>query len=142
VFNVQGSELIFLLLIALIVLGPEKLPDAVRKFGKTYAEFKKMANGFQGELKQALDEPLRELKGTADALKAAASFDDGPKPTTSSSAATTETANMPNRPTPAVSEIASGALNFGVPTQTPAAERPVPRAGEPTAATQPDEAEE
>lgn len=125
-FNVQGSEMIFLLLIALIVLGPEKLPDAVRKFGKTYGEFKKMANGFQGELKQALDEPLRELKGTADALKAAASFDEQPKPNTATASTRPEAAGLPQRPTPAVSEVQGGALNFGVPVEPTPAERPVP----------------
>ena len=125
-FNVQGSELIFLLLIALIVLGPEKLPDAVRKFGKTYAEFKKMANGFQGELKQALDEPLRELKGTADALRAAASFDEETKPKPTTPTVRPEAANLPQRPTPAVSEIPAGKLNFGIPAEPAPAERPVP----------------
>ncbi len=74
-FNLSGSELIFLLLLALIVLGPEKLPDAVRKFGKTYAEVRKMTTGFQSELKQALDEPMREMRGTADAIRKAAKFD-------------------------------------------------------------------
>ena len=68
-FNIQGSELIFLLLVALVILGPEKLPDAVRKFTKAYTEFRKMANGFQGELKQVLDEPMRELRETADAMR-------------------------------------------------------------------------
>lgn len=76
-FNIQGSEMIFLLLVALIILGPEKLPDAIRKFGRAYSEFKKMANGFQGELKSALDEPMRELRETADAMKSAADFDLG-----------------------------------------------------------------
>jgi sec-independent protein translocase protein TatB len=75
VFNFSGSEIVFLLLLALIVLGPEKLPEAVRKFGKTYAEFKKMTTGFQSELKSALDEPMREMRETADAFKRAASFD-------------------------------------------------------------------
>jgi sec-independent protein translocase protein TatB len=75
VFNFSGSEIVFLLLLALIVLGPEKLPDAVRKFGKTYGEFKKMTTGFQSELKSALDEPMREMRDTADAFKKAASFD-------------------------------------------------------------------
>jgi sec-independent protein translocase protein TatB len=75
VFNFSGSEIVFLLLIALIVLGPEKLPEAVRKFGKTYGEFKKMTTGFQSELKSALDEPMREMRETADAFKKAASFD-------------------------------------------------------------------
>jgi len=75
VFNFSGSEIVFLLLLALIILGPEKLPDAVRKFGKTYAEFKKVTTGFQTELKSALDEPMREMKETADALRKAAQFD-------------------------------------------------------------------
>jgi Tat protein translocase TatB subunit len=75
VFNFSGSEIVFLLLLALIILGPEKLPDAVRKFGKTYAEFKKVTTGFQDELKSALDEPMREMRETADALRKAAQFD-------------------------------------------------------------------
>lgn len=74
-FNLNGSEIVFLLLLALIVLGPEKLPDAVRRFGKAYGEFKKMSTGFQSELKSALDEPMREMRETADAFKKAASFD-------------------------------------------------------------------
>jgi sec-independent protein translocase protein TatB len=74
-FNLSGSEIVFLLLLALIVLGPEKLPEAVRKFGKAYAEFKKMSTGFQSELKTALDEPMREMRETAEAFKKAANFD-------------------------------------------------------------------
>lgn len=74
-FNLSGSEIVFLLLIALIVLGPEKLPEAVRRFGKFYAEFKKMSTGFQSELKSALDEPMREMRETAEAIKKAADFD-------------------------------------------------------------------
>lgn len=77
VFNVQGSEFIFLLVVALIILGPEKLPDAIRKFGRAYAEFKKMANGFQGEIRSALDEPLRELRETGDLMRSATNFDLG-----------------------------------------------------------------
>ena len=67
--------MVFLLIIALVVLGPEKLPDAVRKFGKFYGEFKKMSTGFQSELRNALDEPMREMRETADAVRQAASFD-------------------------------------------------------------------
>ena len=74
-FNLSGSEIVFLLLIALIVLGPEKLPEAVRKFGKAYAEIKKMSSGFQSELKSALDEPMREMRETADAFKKAVNFE-------------------------------------------------------------------
>jgi len=72
VFNLQGSEIIVILLLALVVLGPEKLPDAVRKFTETYSELKKMGNGFQSELKSALDEPMREMRETAQVVRDAA----------------------------------------------------------------------
>jgi sec-independent protein translocase protein TatB len=81
VFNLSGSELVFLLLLALIVLGPEKLPEAVRKFGKTYGDVKKMSSGFQNELRSALDEPMREMRETADALRKAVDLDGVGQPT-------------------------------------------------------------
>lgn len=68
-FNVTGVEVILLLLVALIVLGPEKLPDAVRRFGRTYGELKRMSQGFQTELRDALDEPARELRSTVQGMK-------------------------------------------------------------------------
>ncbi len=71
-FNLQGSEIIVILLLALVVLGPEKLPDAVRKFTQTYSELKKMSSGFQSELKSALDEPMREMRETANVVRDAA----------------------------------------------------------------------
>ncbi len=71
-FNLQGSEIVVILLLALVVLGPEKLPEAVRKFTQTYNEIKKMSSGFQSELKSALDEPMRELRETANLVRDAA----------------------------------------------------------------------
>ncbi len=71
-FNLQGSEIIVILLLALVVLGPEKLPEAVRKFTQTYSELKKMSSGFQSELKSALDEPMREMRETANLVRDAA----------------------------------------------------------------------
>jgi sec-independent protein translocase protein TatB len=75
VFNLSGSELIFLVIIALVVLGPDKLPEAMRKAGKAYADFKKMTTGFQTEMKSVLDEPMRELRETAELAKKSAMFD-------------------------------------------------------------------
>ncbi len=74
-FNLSGSELIFLVVIALVVLGPDKLPEAMRKAGKAYADFKRMTSGFQSEMKSVLDEPIRELRETAELAKNAASWD-------------------------------------------------------------------
>ena len=68
-FNVTGGEVLILLVLALVVLGPEKLPEAVRRFAKVYGEVKKMSTGFQSELREALDEPVRELRETADMFK-------------------------------------------------------------------------
>jgi sec-independent protein translocase protein TatB len=74
VFNLQGSEIIIILLLALVVLGPEKLPDAMRKAGQFYAELKKMSTGFQSEFRAAVEEPLRELKETANTIRDSADF--------------------------------------------------------------------
>lgn len=53
-------------LVALLVLGPERMPDVVRKAGKIVGELRRMSNGFQAELKDAFAEPIQtmnEVKG-------------------------------------------------------------------------------
>jgi len=60
---------VVILLLALIVLGPEKLPEAIRRFARVYGEIRKMSTGFQSEFKTAFDEPLRELRETAQLTK-------------------------------------------------------------------------
>ena len=52
-FNVSGFELLFLLVLGLIVLGPEKLPGVIRKVIHVYNEIRKVANGFQGDVREA-----------------------------------------------------------------------------------------
>ncbi|HZM31631.1 MAG TPA: Sec-independent protein translocase protein TatB [Acidimicrobiales bacterium] len=55
-FNVGGGELLVILLLALIVLGPQKLPGAVRTAGRVMGEVRRISSGFQQELKTAFDE--------------------------------------------------------------------------------------
>lgn len=43
-----------ILLLALIVLGPDKLPNAARQVGKYMGEFKRMSSGFQDEMRSAM----------------------------------------------------------------------------------------
>lgn len=75
VFDLSGSKILFLIIIALVVLGPDKLPEAMRKAGKVYGDFKRMTSGFQNEMKSVLDEPMRELRETAELAKKSAMFD-------------------------------------------------------------------
>jgi len=50
-FGIGMWELIFILIIALIVFGPKKLPDLAKSLGRGFAEFKKAAN----EVRETLD---------------------------------------------------------------------------------------
>ena len=101
-FNLSGSELIFLVLIALVVLGPDKLPEAIRKATKAYNDFKKMAGGFQDEMRTLLEEPMREMRETADLVKSSAMFDPQAdvKPTAAKPAATPVVASETATPEP------------------------------------------
>ena len=54
-FNIGGGELIVIMLIALIVLGPKRLPDAARQIGKTMGDLRRLSTGFQNEVRSALD---------------------------------------------------------------------------------------
>jgi len=69
-FNLTGSEIMFLLVIGLVVLGPEKLPDAIRRVGRLYAELKRMSSGVQTDLRKVMDEPLKEMMNTTNSMKA------------------------------------------------------------------------
>ena len=64
-FNVTGSELLIILFVALVVLGPAKLPEAARQVGKIIGEFKRISSGFQREMKAAMDDPLSKVTGEA-----------------------------------------------------------------------------
>jgi Tat protein translocase TatB subunit len=54
-FNVGGGELLVILLLALIVLGPDKLPEFARKVGRVSSELRRMSQGFQQEMREAID---------------------------------------------------------------------------------------
>ena len=54
-FNIGPGELIIILIIALVVLGPGKLPDVASSLGKSVREFRKAATDLQDATK--LDAP-------------------------------------------------------------------------------------
>lgn len=67
-FNIGGSELIVILFVALIFLGPERLPTAAKQVGKTIASLRSMAQGFQREFEDAVsiaEDSAREVEARA-----------------------------------------------------------------------------
>lgn len=60
-FNVGGGELLVILLVALVVLGPTKLPEAARQAGQVMKELRRISSGFQAELKSAMDDPVEAV---------------------------------------------------------------------------------
>jgi Tat protein translocase TatB subunit len=71
VANLGGGEILVLLLLALIVLGPQRLPDAAKQVGKFVGEVRRMSNGFQRELRSALDESTEQAARDREAQAAA-----------------------------------------------------------------------
>ncbi len=58
-FGIGMPELILILAVALIVIGPKKLPDLAKSLGRAFSEFKKATSDF----KDAMDfEEMRDLK--------------------------------------------------------------------------------
>lgn len=59
-FGIGMPELIVILVIALIVIGPKKLPDLARALGRGMAEFRKATQEIKDSLD--LDDDFREAK--------------------------------------------------------------------------------
>ena len=58
--NLGSGEILVILLLALIVLGPERLPEAARKVGGFVRQVRQMSNGFQQEVRRAIDVDFTE----------------------------------------------------------------------------------
>jgi sec-independent protein translocase protein TatB len=60
--NVGPEKLLLLFVVALIVLGPSKLPEAARTMGKILGEFRRISGGFQAEMRDALFDPVASTR--------------------------------------------------------------------------------
>jgi sec-independent protein translocase protein TatB len=73
-FDIGFSEILVIFILALIVLGPEKLPRVVREVGRWVGRARSMARQFQEQLEDEVDstdrrpprrsEPMRPVGGT------------------------------------------------------------------------------
>ena len=66
-FGIGMPEMILILAVALIVIGPKKLPDLAKSLGRAMGEFKKATS----DLKQSMevDTGLSDVKDTFDDIR-------------------------------------------------------------------------
>jgi sec-independent protein translocase protein TatB len=94
-------HLVVLFVIALIIFGPQKLPELARMLGKATAEFRKMTNDFR----YALEDEVREL-------------DRRNRIKEEESAAAARLAAQPPAPAPSPSETPEGSVPRAIPETT------------------------
>ena len=78
-FDIGFSEILVIFVLALVVLGPEKLPRVVRELGRWVGRARAMARQFQEQLEEEVDvdrnrtirsEPVRPVGGVPPAAAA------------------------------------------------------------------------
>lgn len=83
-FGVGMPELLVIMVVALLVLGPKRLPEIARSLGRGMAEFRRASNEFTRTLTASVDEPpvpppakpQAEAKPASDPAPAAAKRED------------------------------------------------------------------
>jgi Tat protein translocase TatB subunit len=72
-FGIGTPELLVILIIALVVVGPQRLPELGRTVGRALREFRKVQDEVRGMVKDGIGDDLadvrKEVRGTADELK-------------------------------------------------------------------------
>jgi Tat protein translocase TatB subunit len=53
-FGIGFPELVMILAVALIVLGPQRLPEVARMLGRAYAQLRRASEEFQNTIRQDL----------------------------------------------------------------------------------------
>jgi Tat protein translocase TatB subunit len=63
-FNIGFPELLLILAVALLVVGPSKLPELARSMGKAFSQFRRMADDVRDTIEHetALEDTKEEKK--------------------------------------------------------------------------------
>ena len=109
-FGIGGTELLVILVVALIVLGPKSVPQIARTLGKAMGEFRKVSTEFQRTLNTEIEleehekrkqEAEKELFGTEQKATAATKPAEAASPAAKPAAAATAAAATISLSTPA-----------------------------------------
>jgi Tat protein translocase TatB subunit len=73
-FGIGMPELILILLVALLILGPKRLPEVARSLGRGMAEFRRTSS----EIRDTLSAPLEEVRREATAPPTKKSEEENP----------------------------------------------------------------
>jgi sec-independent protein translocase protein TatB len=73
-FDIGWSELLLIAVVAMVVIGPKDLPNALRSLGRTLRGVRRMASDFQSQFNEAmreaeLDDLRREVQGLRDTAR-------------------------------------------------------------------------
>ena len=93
--NIGWPELLIVLVIALVIFGPKRLPDMGRQLGRGLREFKKATSEIQDHFDLSLEEKDDEKKTPADVRPAAATTVPVAAAPVAQAAAETTSANAP-----------------------------------------------
>lgn len=63
-FGIGPFEVVLIVILALIFLGPEEMPKAARTLGKVFYEIQHMTEPFVEEFTRAMQQPLDEVRPT------------------------------------------------------------------------------
>lgn len=70
-FGIGSTELIVILVVALLVLGPRKLPEIAKTLGKAMGEFRRMSSDFQRTIDTELDREEKQKRREEEAKRQA-----------------------------------------------------------------------
>jgi Tat protein translocase TatB subunit len=62
VFGIGMTELLVVLVVALLVLGPKRLPEIARSLGRGMAEFRRASNELRASLSASIDDEPAQRK--------------------------------------------------------------------------------
>jgi len=85
--NLGSGEMLVIFLLALLVLGPERLPEMARKIGGFVRQVRSMSSGFQQEVRNAINSVEEPFTPEERRIRALPAPDPDPEPPVASGAA-------------------------------------------------------